>query len=402
MTARSLTWAQVWRRRLGRHHLVGEAAKERMVEVVRATCGVHAQAMPLAEIAIGLRVAGATKEDVRDELWERRGLVKTYGMRGTVHLFPADELPLWLAALRAVRPPSDQREQEPSMQDRSRAHRIVEAIREALDGRCLTREELGEEIRSRVGAWAMEKTVPAFGDMWPRWWVEIGAAAVAGAALFGPPKGNRVTFCRPDEWIGRWEEVDGREALKTVFLRYLSAYGPANPGDFASWFNLDPAQARDLARSLGRQLREVEVEGWRGCLPEADVEEDWPRPGSSVRLLPQFDPYVIGCYPRDRLVPIDLLAHLDESRVKASWARRALGGGSVSTIPTLLVGGTVAGVWERKRQGSSGLEVRVEPFADLTKAQRERLPEEAHRVGEVLGAKKVSFSEGRVEVKPHL
>src|SRR6266545_2721221 len=52
-------------------------------------------------LAWRLRVAGATRQDVRQELWERRGLVKTYGLRGTVHLFPAfgGAWPRWWTAI---------------------------------------------------------------------------------------------------------------------------------------------------------------------------------------------------------------------------------------------------------------------------------------------------------------
>jgi hypothetical protein len=45
---------------------------------------------------------------------------------------------------------------------------IVAAIGEALDGQCLTREELGEAVARRVGSWATEAVSPAFGGHWPR------------------------------------------------------------------------------------------------------------------------------------------------------------------------------------------------------------------------------------------
>src|SRR2546425_691142 len=59
----------------------------------------------------------------------------------------------------------------------------------------------------------------------------IGAGAPAGLLCFGPNRGNRVTFVRPDQWAGDlargWTEIDGRVALAEVLRRYLSAYGPA-------------------------------------------------------------------------------------------------------------------------------------------------------------------------------
>jgi hypothetical protein len=119
---------------------------------------------------------------------------------------------------------------------------ILAAIGEALSGRCLTREELGEEVARRVGAWATEAVSPAFGSQWPRWQTTIGAAANAGVLCFGPNQGSKVTFVRPDQWLSGWEEIDGATALREVFRRYLWAYGPATPRDFAQWFGMPPGQ----------------------------------------------------------------------------------------------------------------------------------------------------------------
>ncbi|HEY7200950.1 MAG TPA: crosslink repair DNA glycosylase YcaQ family protein, partial [Candidatus Dormibacteraeota bacterium] len=324
---RSLEWAQVWRLRLDRHHLLKPAPRRRLADVAGDVCGVQAQVMASAEVALGIRVAGVTRADVADELWERRGLVKTHGIRSTLHLFPARELPLWMAALRENRPPK--RRVGPgglpsTERERKRTQAIVEAIGEALDGRCLTRAELGREIAARAGPWAEEKVVPSFSEMGPRWLASLGAAAAAGVLCYGPSRGNRVTFARPDQWIGRWEEVDGRRALVEVFRRWLGAYGPANTRDFAQWFNTDQGLADDLARSLGKDVSEVDVDGWRALALTADVARPRRLTGANVHLLPQFDSYVIGCHPRDQLVPPELRAHLDEDRVSAPWARRRL------------------------------------------------------------------------------
>ena len=37
-------------------------------------------------------------------LWEERALVKTWAMRGTLHLLPSDELPPYVAALARLKP----------------------------------------------------------------------------------------------------------------------------------------------------------------------------------------------------------------------------------------------------------------------------------------------------------
>src|SRR5438067_2010608 len=129
-----VSWDEVLTWRMGRHHLLAPAPRDRLVGVVGALCGIHAQVMASAELSLGLRVAGATRRDVAAALWEERRLVKTYGIRGTVHLFPADELPLWMAALRANRGTDQARLGQQGL-DGGRLEAVVEAIGAALDGR---------------------------------------------------------------------------------------------------------------------------------------------------------------------------------------------------------------------------------------------------------------------------
>jgi hypothetical protein len=123
--------------------------------------------MATAEVSLGVRVAGATRRDVRQELWERRRLVKTYGLRGTVHLFPAEELPLWTAALRASQPLDGGDVAERAGLTPERLDQVVAAIGEALDGRRLARQERGEELANRLGRWVLEEAFPAFGAPGP-------------------------------------------------------------------------------------------------------------------------------------------------------------------------------------------------------------------------------------------
>lgn len=385
---RSLTWKEVWSRRLARHALLAPRPRQELVEVVRAVCGIHAQMLPAAELSIGVRLADGTREAVRTELWQRRSLVKTYGLRGTVHLFPADELPLWLAALRATPRPNEARWLAEMGLEVAQKEAIVAAIGEALDGRSLTREELGLEVARRVGSWAIEALSPAFGGQWPRWLITLGAAATAGLLCFGPNQGTRVTFVRPDQWLGRWQAVDEATALREVFRRYLSAYGPATPRDFAQWFGLPPRAALTVLREVADELEEVEVEGHRAWWLSSEAAGSWPQAQDVVRVLPHFDCYLIGCHPRDRLVP-------------AAWAERVLTRGGIGNLPLVLVDGVVAGRWQQ-RQAGRRLEVRVEPFQPLSADQYQGLEAAVARVREIVEVERVVLALGAVEARPHL
>jgi hypothetical protein len=98
----SLSWSEISARRLVRSALSTPSPDARPADVAGAMCGAYAQVLSAAELSIGLRLATGTRRDVRDALWADRSLVKTFGPRGTVHLLPTHDLPMWTGALSAV------------------------------------------------------------------------------------------------------------------------------------------------------------------------------------------------------------------------------------------------------------------------------------------------------------
>src|SRR6516162_2215259 len=111
MTAKSatpaaLTWSGVTARRMARHALAEPATNLSAADIAGVLCGAHAQVLSAAELSIGRRIAGATRAEVQRALWQDRTLVKTFGPRGTIHLLPAADLPMWTGALSAVPSPA--------------------------------------------------------------------------------------------------------------------------------------------------------------------------------------------------------------------------------------------------------------------------------------------------------
>ncbi len=90
-----LTWARAAAWRARRHHLHQRAPAGSTLAIASRLCGLHAQVLSAAELCVWARVEGLRPGDVRRALWEERTLVKTWAMRGTLHLLPAAELPMW-------------------------------------------------------------------------------------------------------------------------------------------------------------------------------------------------------------------------------------------------------------------------------------------------------------------
>src|SRR5258707_13588408 len=90
-----LSWAEVCARRLDRHALASPSQDARPADIVGTMCGAHAQVLSAAELSIGLRIVGITRTHVQQALWTEHSLVKTFGPRGTIHLLPTQDLPMW-------------------------------------------------------------------------------------------------------------------------------------------------------------------------------------------------------------------------------------------------------------------------------------------------------------------
>jgi DNA glycosylase AlkZ-like len=347
-----VNWDEVRARRLARNHLVERAPADRLVEVVRDVCGIHAQVMGSAELQLAARVEGITQADVREALWERRSLAKTWTLRGTLHVHPADELSLWAAARSAVVGGRDY--EVDGVED---VEEVVAAIGRALRGRRLLREELADAVSAQVGPGPREKLASG-------WGYYLGDAAIAGALCFGPPAGQKVTFVHPEDWLGPQRAWKPHEALLEVARRYAETYGPVSHREFREWFTSRSFRAED-ARALFEELD----------LPEP-APAPAPRSGRSVRLLPEYDVYVMGFREREHLVPPAV-----REQVAADGKGRYEGPAGVRF---LLVDGITAGLWSRKK-GARRIDLNVEPARRLTKAERAGVEAEAERIGAFYG-----------------
>src|SRR5205807_488333 len=106
----SFTEAQIAAFRLHRHHLDVRVPSSHLPNVVRDVCGVQAQVTAMARIALWSRLRDLTVDDVERALEQKRTIVKTWSMRGALHLLASNELLLYLRGLMPTRllrePPS--------------------------------------------------------------------------------------------------------------------------------------------------------------------------------------------------------------------------------------------------------------------------------------------------------
>jgi hypothetical protein len=332
-----------------------------VAQLVQDVCGVQAQDASAMPLALRARSPGLTALDVERARVHERSVVRTWCMRGTLHLLAAQDLG-WLLALlgpgfiRATR----RRYVELGL-DEATCARAMRALRDMLgSGGPLTRAELARQLAARG--------IPSHGQAAPHL---LRRAALEGLICYGPDRDGEPTYVLLQDWVDVERVMVGDTARAELARRYLEAYAPAGPEDLAAWSGLALSEARAGFERLAVQLIPVDMAGSPGWLLQSQAAWlDEPSAGGVVRLLPSFDPYLLGYRNRDLVV-------------STQHARRIHPGGGW-LHPALLVDGRAAGTWKTRRK-KNGLVVVVEPFERLDPDVTPGLEEEVQDLGHFLG-----------------
>jgi Winged helix DNA-binding domain len=287
--------------------------------------GVQAQSMPPARLAIRARTRGLTAADV-----DRAAFVRTWAMRGTLHLVPAADA-RWLVELFGpVFRAANRRRRAQLGLDEDTCERALPAIERVLADGPLTRADLIARLVDEG--------------------VHVDATTQAAAHLMLYAATNGLIARRVDDtYVLLAEQLRGvrehrpAEPVAELARRYLAAYAPADVSDFAAWSGLPVKVARE-------GLASASAKTGAGSLGEP-------------RLLGHWDGLLLGYRRRD--------LHLDPAHARAVQA----GGGMLR--PTVLVGGRVVGTWRLERSV-----ITVEPFGRLSK---KALEAEVADIGRFLG-----------------
>ncbi|HEV2640007.1 MAG TPA: winged helix DNA-binding domain-containing protein [Actinocrinis sp.] len=359
-----VSWDQVLGWRL-RRQFVDPRGRAGTGEIVSRLCGIQAQVGPAAELAVKIRQAKPEADGVRRGL-EDRSLVKTWAMRGTLHLLRSNEAGAYLSLMASARTwakPSWQRVFGATPKE---IDQLTEAVATILDGAVLTREEL-------VTALVADQRFHGLADqLRSGWGAVLKPLAWQGALCYGPSSGTKVTFTNPASLIPGWTSPpEPDEAASAVISAYLGAYGPASPEVFDAWLSRNSLSKPVLRRwfaELGGDLTAVDIEGRKAFVLSEHVDELAKAvPADQVRLLGAFDQYILGPGTKD---PILLpAAHRAKVSRTAGWIS-----------PIVVRAGRVVGIWE-----TEGADLVVTLFPEAEPVPAAALEAEAGHVARASG-----------------
>lgn len=314
--------------RLVAQRIAGPAAGT-PADAVRWMIAMQAQDYGGAVTSVALRTSSRLRSDVETAL-SAGEVVRSWPMRGTLHLVAAEDLPwmLQLLAPRVVVRSAARRDQLHLGRDSlERARRV--AVEALGGGGRLSRAEL-------LGAWDRAGLSTSDG----RGYHMLGYLAQTGTLCFGPVRNGEQLVVLIEDWIPTPRRLEKEEALGELATRYFHSHGPATVKDFTRWTHLPAVDVR-VAMALAQPgLAQLDVDGVEHFMDPKTLDRLAACRDSAeeVFLLPGFGEFILGYADRSAQLP-------------AEFADRVVPGGNGMFKGTVVSGGTVLGTWKRSGRG---------------------------------------------------
>lgn len=321
-------------------------------EAVRWMAAVQAQDHNGALTSVALRTSSRSRQGVEDAL-DAGEVVRSWPMRGTLHLVAAEDLPwmLDLLAPRVVAGAAARRAQlDLNIADLEHAREL--AVEALLGGGRLMRKEL-------LAVWDQAGLTTAGQRGYHMLW----HLAQTGTLCFGPLRNGQQQIVLVEEWIPRPRRMERQEALGELALRYFCSHGPATVKDLMRWAHLVAADARTGLALARPQLASLDVDAVEHFMdPETpELLETCRREAPRVVLLPGFDEFVLGYQDRRCALPPE-------------FADRIVPGGNGVFKATVVCDGEIVGTWKHAGRGAERT-VEATPFSSFPDEVAEAIAE---------------------------
>lgn len=360
---RPLDASDIRRLRLGNHWLAPRP------DVTPVEVLAHLGAVQAQEIWSGLWSIGARSSSLDlgavQEANEDAAILRTWPLRNTVHFIRGADTRWMLDVARTVAFKGVERRRDFLGLSEQTAHAACDVLAGALPGPTSRAECLA--LLEEAGL--LTDPSHAYHLLW--------FAAQHGVTVMGPQRGSTQTFVNVDGWVPAGDDLEFDDALASLARRYFTSHGPAPATELRRWTGLGAAPCRRAIDLAGPDLVEVPTEFGPMLLGAATAStlDDKPvelaEEGRRILLLSGFDEYMLGYGDRSAFLQPEHLAAV-------------IPGNNGIFRPTILDDGMVIGTWKRKVT-KTRVEIAIEPFGSLTKAQRAGIDRAAHEYGSFLG-----------------
>jgi hypothetical protein len=321
--------------------------------VVEHFLAMQAQDAPGVAWSLGLRT-GRNEQETAKAL-SGREVVRTWPMRGTLHLIPSRDAKWMLDLMGGQALAGAAKRRELLGLPDEVAHRAVDVLAEFVA------EADGAVLRKDCLAALDDAGISPRGQ---RGYHLLWFASQLGHLAGGPPQGKEQTFVSLDTWAPEHRAPSHDEALALVAAAYVRGHGPVTDREMARWTGLGLRECRAGLASAAASVDDgiVSVETDAGPAWVSAVELDPPHV-APTRLLPGFDEFMLGY-------------SVEERAIDPAHRAAVVPGNNGVFKPTVIDNGRVVALWARKLMAAS-VRVEVTPLTTMTDAAKARIADAA-------------------------
>ena len=258
--------------------------------VIEHFLAMQAQDAPGVALSLGLRTG--LGEDAIAAALDSREIVRTWPMRGTLHLLPSRDAK-WMLALMGDRTlkGAARRRATIGLPD-DVAYRAVDVLSTTVadSPAPVTRADLAAAL---TAAGVSGENSWTYHLLW--------FASALGKLAGGPPLGKEQTFVSLDAWAPAHRTPSTEEALALIAAAYVRGHGPVTDRELARWTGLGLGESRSgLAAADG--IVEVDTAAGPAWVSAAVLDTADLADAAPTRLLPGFDEFMLGYSEAERAI----------------------------------------------------------------------------------------------------
>lgn len=322
----SLSLKAVNRYILSKQHLSDDSKTDNIVQITRDIGGLHATSAPTPYLSLLARTNSFTKENLQEELYQKKSLAKVTYVRKTMFILPENLLPIAFSAVqRNTKFLTDQHLKYLQLTQK-KYENTAKKILNILKNRGLTLKELKTEIGAV-----------------PNLMYIVRMMCFQGLLIRGAPKSGWKSSLHTYFPFGEYYQdldmtiLDEKEALRFVITEYITNFGPVTENDITWWTGFPKSLVRELLKEIQDKLNTLNISGLDDQFfvlsSQANTIKALQTQNlKTLNILPCLDPYLMGYKNRDR--------YLDQNFYSYVFDR------SGNATTTILHGGKVIGIWD--------------------------------------------------------